>query len=91
MPRREGEAWVVSGRLAYEKLVRVFDERREALRSAGLGERDFLPFHLQRAVQKKLRSEWEGSDFGEHGVEAEHASPCVSAGQTAEAIGQDVA
>ena len=53
---------MVSGRLAYEKLVRVFDERREALRRAGLGEWDFLPFQFQQAVQKKLRADWEGSD-----------------------------
>ena len=38
MPRREGEAWEVSGGLAYEKLVRVFDERQKALKTAGLGE-----------------------------------------------------
>ena len=55
---------MVSGRLAYEKLVRVFDARQEALRSAGLGELDFLPFHFQRAVQKKLRADWEGSAEG---------------------------
>ena len=59
MPRRDGQAWVVSGRLAYEKLVRVFDERREALHTAGLGEGAFLPLKLQQAVQKKLRADWE--------------------------------
>ena len=55
----------MSGRLAYEKLVRVFDERREALRRAGLGEWDFLPFQFQQAVQKKLRADWEGTAEGE--------------------------
>ena len=57
---------MVSGRLAYEKLVRVFDERRKALEKAGLGEGDFLPFKFQQEVQKKLRADWEGSDEGKH-------------------------
>ena len=65
LPRREGDAWVISDKQTFIKLKQVLELRAEAFTKWGLDASEYLPFAAQQWVQAQLRQQWFESDEGQ--------------------------